>query len=116
MRVHNPVQIDPRLPVLPQDVSSMARALFASPVRERAGLCQQMFDRAGLAAAHVARTAQLHPRWGNGSLDAVARHSCGPLCSEPVWDHPDYITCLRLVLAELHSRLIPSSESRASGR
>ncbi len=90
----------------------MARALFAAPARERTVLCQQLFDRAGLAAAHVARTAQLHPRWGNGSLDAAARHSCGPLCSEPTWDNPDYITCLRLVLTGLHSRLVRSADSK----
>ncbi|OIQ44696.1 MAG: hypothetical protein BM558_06750 [Roseobacter sp. MedPE-SW] len=92
-------------PVLPQDVSSIARALFAEPEQERSILCQKLFDRADLAAVHVAQTRALHPLWGDGSLDAAARHSMGPLCSEPLWDDLNYIRCLRIALAMLDWRL-----------
>ena len=91
-------------PVLPQDVSSVARALLAVPARERSNLCQTLFDRADMAAVHVARTGTLHPIWGNGSLDAAARHSMGRLYQEPLWSDVSYINCLRIVLAVLDRR------------
>ncbi|WP_281953778.1 hypothetical protein [Pseudophaeobacter arcticus] len=92
-------------PVLPQDLSSLARALRAVPAPQRSNLCQRLFDRAEQAAAHVARTGQLHPQWGNGTLDAVARQCFGPLCTEPFWNDLSYIKCLRIALAELERRL-----------
>jgi hypothetical protein len=103
-------------PILPQDVSSLARALLAVDACERSILCQQLFDRAALATEHVARTGQLHPLWGNGSLDAVARHCCGPLVTEPFWDNPQYINCLKIVLSELNSRFSGFQPVTGGGR
>ncbi|UWS78191.1 hypothetical protein [Pseudophaeobacter sp.] len=53
----------------------------------------------------MARTGQLHPQWGNGTLDAAVRQCCGPLGAEPFWDDLNYINCLRIALAELEHRL-----------
>lgn len=92
-------------PVLPQDLSSLARALLVVPAPQRSNLCQHLFDLAEQAAGHVARTGQLHPQWGNGTLDAAARQCCGPLGAEPFWDDLNYINCLRIALAELEHRL-----------
>lgn len=90
-------------PVLPQDISSLARALLTVPVQERCGFCRDLFDHATRASTHVANTGQLHSLWGNGTLDAVAR--CFPLEKEPFWDDPTYLNCLLVVLQELQRRL-----------
>ncbi|WP_241525816.1 hypothetical protein [Pseudophaeobacter leonis] len=90
-------------PVLPQDISSLARALLTVPAQERRGFCAVLFDHAALAARHVAETGQLHCLWGNGTLDAAARHF--PLAKEPLWDDPTYLSCLIIVLHELQRRL-----------
>ena len=67
--------------------------------------------RAALAAAHVAHTGTLHPQWGNGSLDAVARRCCR-LATEPFWDDPCYIKCLMISLQELQRRLPPAQRQQ----
>lgn len=92
-------------PVLPQDVSSAARALLVIPKSERAVQCCRMFDLADLAAVHLRNYNRLHPDWGNGSLDAVARRM--GLAAEPFWDDAAYLHCLLLVLKELKQRLVP---------
>ncbi|MEP2717238.1 hypothetical protein [Pseudophaeobacter sp.] len=94
------------LPVLPQDVSTVARALLLEAEPQRSTLCQMLLDRAELAARHVARTGRLHPHWGNGSLDAAARQSSA-LATEPPWNNPSYINCLILILQELQRRSAP---------
>lgn len=99
------------LPVLPQDLSSLSRALLAHSAEKRQALCQELFDRAALAAAHVAHTGTLHPQWGNGSLDAVARRCCC-LATEPFWDDPCYINCLMISLQELQRRLPPAQRQQ----
>lgn len=101
---HNVKALPMLRPVLPQDVSSLARALLAVPAGQRGILCRQFFDLAERALAHVGKTGQLHPNWGNGSLDAVARaHVMAP---EPFWHDPSYLDCLILVLKELRRRCV----------
>ncbi len=90
-------------PVLPQDISSLARALLTVPAQERSGFCAVLFDHATLAARHVSETGQLHCLWGNGTLDTAARHV--PLAKEPLWDDPTYLSCLIIVLHELQRRI-----------
>lgn len=86
-------------PILPQDVTSVARALLAVPAPLRPCHCAKVFDQAGQARAHVLRSGYLHPLWGDGSLDAAAR--CHPMRGEPFWDDPAYLDCLILVLNQL---------------
>lgn len=90
-------------PVLPQDVTTLARALFAVRAESRPDLCRHLFDAAERAAAHLQRSSRLHPRWGNGTLDAAARTVL--LEDEPQWSDPEFIDCLLLVLAELKTRI-----------
>jgi hypothetical protein len=90
-------------PVLPQDISSLARVLLAVPVQERSEVCSALFDHATLAASHVANTGELHDLWGNGTLDAVARNFS--LAKEPFWDDPTYLNCLIIALHELQRRI-----------
>ncbi|UWQ34523.1 hypothetical protein K3555_08595 [Leisingera sp. M527] len=88
-----------RLPVLPGDVSAVARALLAVPESDRLHLCRRILSGAAEAAAHCRRMGRLHPRWGDGSLSAAARRFA--LAGEPFLDDPDYLSCTRLVLREL---------------
>lgn len=90
-------------PVMPQDISSLARALLKVPAQERSEFCAVLFDHAALAARHVSETGQLHCLWGNGTLDAAARHV--PLAKEPLWNDPTYLSCLIIVLHELQRRI-----------
>lgn len=83
-------------PVLPVDVISVARALLASPPERRAVRAQRIFDGAARARVYAALEGRLHPRWGDGSLDAAARRY--RLAAEPFWDDPDYLSCLEMVL------------------
>ncbi|CUH87456.1 hypothetical protein PH5382_01385 [Phaeobacter sp. CECT 5382] len=95
-------------PVLPQDVTTLARALLAQPLCRRRDLCRDLFDAAEQAADHMRCRNQLHPRWGNGTLDAAARTM--PLVQEPLWHDPEFIDSLLLVLVELKLRLAPAAE------
>ena len=91
-------------PVLPQDVSVLARMLFASALAEREALCRTVFDGARQGQAHLHRTGRLHPLWGNGSLEAASRALAGrgpTIAPEPLWDNADYLSCLELVLQHL---------------
>ncbi|MBY6055868.1 hypothetical protein [Leisingera daeponensis] len=90
-----------RRPVLPGDVSAVARALLAVPQDCRLSLCRRIFGGAAEAAAHCGVLGRLHPVWGDGSLSAAARRY--DLSCEPFLDDPDYLGCTRLVLRELAS-------------
>lgn len=87
------------LRVLPGDVATVARALFACPRGERADLLGALFAAAEAADAHRARTGRAHPLWGNGSLsDAAAGHR---LAREPHLDLPDYAACMEMIFHRL---------------
>ncbi|MFY0312352.1 hypothetical protein ACFMBG_20925 [Leisingera sp. D0M16] len=88
-----------RRPVLPGDVTAVARALLAVPDRERLRLCRRIFSGAAEAAAYAGLFGRLHPRWGDGSLSAAARRYA--LADEVFLDDPEYLHCTRLVLREL---------------
>jgi len=92
--------------VFHSDVSNAARALYVLPKKLRGLACQSMIARAEVAHAYVSRTGALHPRWGDGSLLAVARRL--KRAREPGLDDPDYCTCLIMVLCALHPQENPS--------
>lgn len=98
-------------PVLPGDVSAVARALLAVPDRERLRLCRRIFGGAAEAAAYAGLFCRLHPRWGDGSLSAAARRYA--LADEVFLDDPDYLRCNRLVLRELAVDLEAGGEAPA---
>ena len=82
-----------RRPVLPTDVITLARALLASGPDRRAALARSIARGAVRAQRFAQLTGRVHPRWGDGSLDAAARRY--PLAREPFWDDPDYLCCLQ---------------------
>lgn len=86
-------------PVLHGDVIAAARALRAQPAARRGALCRRMLEEAGAAAAHVAATGRLHPRWGNGTLMAAARRRA--MAPEPNFDDPEWCACFVTVLRAL---------------
>ncbi|ATG39761.1 hypothetical protein [Phaeobacter piscinae] len=88
-----------RRPILPGDITSTARALLAVAPAERRVLCERIFAGAGQASCHLRRHRQLCPNWGDGSLSAAARKFV--LADEPFYDAPQYLSCTRLVLAQL---------------
>ncbi|NVK13768.1 MAG: hypothetical protein HWE35_06260 [Rhodobacteraceae bacterium] len=98
-------------PVLPGDVSAVARALLAAPECARLALCRRIFGGAAEAAVHSRLFGSLHPRWGDGSLSAAARRYA--LATEPFLDDPAYLNCTRLVLRELASVLETGGEGRS---
>ncbi|KIC29613.1 DUF7742 family protein [Leisingera sp. ANG-M6] len=98
-------------PVLPGDVSAVARALLAVPESARLALCRRIFGGAAEAAAHCCLLGRLHPLWGDGSLSAAARRYA--LADEPFLDDPAYLDCTRLVLRELASVLETGREGPA---
>ncbi len=98
-------------PVLPGDVSAVARVLLLVPESERLALCRRIFGGAAEAAAHCTLLGRLHPRWGDGSLSAVSRRFA--LADEPFLDDPEYLSCTRLVLRELAAVLETDREAHA---
>ncbi|MEW2913328.1 hypothetical protein [Leisingera sp. JC11] len=98
-------------PVLPGDVSAVARALLAVPEGDRLRLCRRIFGGAAEAAAHCGLYGHLHPHWGDGSLSAAARRH--GLAEEPFLDDPAYLSCTRLVLRELAAVLEADAASPA---
>lgn len=100
-------------PVLPGDVSAVARALLLVPDGERLRLCRRIFGGAAEAAVHGRILGRLHLRWGDGSLSAAARRFT--LAEEPFLDDPAYLDCTRLVLREL-AEVVAAAGSSAEGR
>ncbi len=92
-----------RRPVLPGDISDMARALLAQPEAQRAAVCDQIFVGAAQAVRYVERRSRLHPVWGDGTLSAAARRFT--LACEPGYDHVEYLRCTLCVLDALRGRL-----------
>ncbi|NSY36929.1 hypothetical protein [Leisingera sp. ANG59] len=90
-------------PVLPGDVSAVARALLAVPEGGRQQLCRRIFGGAEEAAVHCRLFGRPHPHWGDGSLSAAARQYL--LAVEPFLDDAEYLICTRLVLRELAAAL-----------
>jgi hypothetical protein len=86
-------------PVLHGDVSCAARAMLCVPAARRPYFCAALIARAHAADLHVRRTARLHPRWGNGSLMAVARKH--PMRPEPGFDDPEYCACFSQLMQAL---------------
>ncbi|OIQ29537.1 MAG: hypothetical protein BM562_11355 [Alphaproteobacteria bacterium MedPE-SWcel] len=84
------------LPVLWEDLRSLARALLAHPAPRRPELCRQILAGAARARRQAQATGRCHPRWGDGSLGAAARRF--PLAPEPFPGAPDYAACLCLAL------------------
>lgn len=83
-------------PVLWEDIRSLARALMAHPARRRRVLCRVILNGATRAARQAVATGRVHPRWGNGSIDAAARRF--PLAAEPFPGDADYAACLQMAL------------------
>ncbi|MGC1504845.1 MAG: hypothetical protein WA782_11990 [Sulfitobacter sp.] len=82
------------------DVSAAARVLLVTPPAFRGQVCMRMIREAEFADRFVRRIGKLHPKWGNGTLLAVARRRrLGP---EPGFDDPEYSACFQYVLAALH--------------
>ncbi|MQQ06960.1 hypothetical protein GFB49_00680 [Epibacterium sp. SM1979] len=88
-----------RCPILPGDVSAVARALLLVGADSRRGLCRQIFAGAALAFQHVEDHRRLHPVWGDGTLNAAARRF--PLAPEPGFEDRDYAAATQMVLAVL---------------
>jgi len=100
-------------PVLHGDVSCAARALLAAQPGARAALCRRMLCEAEAADRFRLRHARLHPRWGNGSLMAAARHY--PMADEPDFDDPVYRRCFVMVLQALDALGVSPRRSRCNG-
>jgi len=101
-----------RRPVLPGDVSAVARALLLVPAERREALCRRIFGMAAEARAHTDLLHRLHSHWGDGTLSAAARRFA--LAEEPFLDDPAYLAYTRLVLRELDATLARSSGARGA--
>lgn len=82
------------------DVSAAARVMLATPPANREQVCQRMIREAEFADRFVRRRGKLHPKWGNGTLQAAARRR--RLCREPSFSDPEYCACFQQVLSLLH--------------
>lgn len=86
-------------PVLHGDVVAAAMALLQLPTERREAAFEAMLQKARAADAYRKRFGRGHPKWGNGSLMAVALPKVvGP---EPFLDNPDYCRCMALVFDRL---------------
>ncbi|CUH81645.1 hypothetical protein TRM7557_03527 [Tritonibacter multivorans] len=92
-----------RRPVLPNDIITCARALLACRAEKRGARARTIAQGARRAGRYAQVTGRLHPRWGDGSLDAAARRFA--LAPEPFWDDPEYIACLQTALAVVQQQL-----------
>lgn len=86
-------------PVLPGDVAAAACALLALQPPDRPDAMVKMMAHANMADRYRFVTGRAHPRWGNGSLAAVARNL--PREQEPYQDDPEYCDCMLTVYAAL---------------
>ena len=104
-------------PVYHGDVIHAARALYVLPMALRAQAARVMIARANAAHAYVDNTGKLHPRWGDGSLLAVARRQ--DRAQEPGLDDADYCACLVTMLTALQPNSFQpaaqSTQRRAAG-
>lgn len=89
-------------PVLPGDVAAAACALLAMGALDRPDAIVRMIRRANAADRYRYVTGRAHPKWGNGSLAAVAR-TMAREC-EPYQDDPEYCDCMLTVYAALKTQ------------
>ncbi|WP_380052806.1 hypothetical protein ACFE33_09830 [Falsihalocynthiibacter sp. SS001] len=80
-------------------MSSAACALLKLPEEARAGAFDEMLMQAEAADKYRKVTGRAHPRWGNGSLMAVARTH--PIAREPFLDHLEYCAILAMIFERL---------------
>lgn len=99
-----------RVPVLPGDISAVARALLSVPPAARDALCGKIFDGAQKARVFVNTHRVLHPAWGDGTLNSAARRFA--LADEPGFEDPDYVSATQMVLAHLSLRLQAAVDTR----
>ncbi|MBL3572651.1 hypothetical protein JMK10_10530 [Rhodovulum sulfidophilum] len=86
-------------PVLHGDAVAAARALYRLPATERGRMIGSMLLRVEAADCYRKRFGRGHPRWGDGSLMALAQNFDLP--PEPSLDDTDYCRCLAQVLGAL---------------
>ncbi len=86
-------------PVLPGDLSSVARALLCAPPRKRLELCRILIQHADAADRYARHLGHAHAFYGNGSLMAAARMY--PLAREPKATDDTYLDCLNMVKEQL---------------
>lgn len=99
-------------PILHGDAVAAALALSTLPKPARSGAMAEMLARAGAADAYRKRFGRAHPRWGDGSLMALARQH--PLPPEPTLDEVGYCLCLALVFQSIAAWR--AEKARLSGR
>lgn len=86
-------------PIQHGDLSTAARALLTVPAPDRAGVMDLMLQQAEAADRYRKKLGKTHPRWGNGTLMAVALAQ--PIPNEPRLDDLNYLQCQRDVLTAL---------------
>ncbi|MBT2131125.1 hypothetical protein [Aliiroseovarius lamellibrachiae] len=86
-------------PVLPGDVAAAACALLMIQAERRPDAIVRMIARANAADRYRFVTGAAHPKWGNGSLAAVAKGMAR--LREPYQDDPDYCDCMMTIYAAL---------------
>jgi hypothetical protein len=83
----------------PADISTAARVLLCLPEEARGAAITRMIDEADAADRYRKRLGQGHPFWGNGTLEAAARHR--PLAAPRSLSDAGYLACLALVVDAL---------------
>jgi len=86
-------------PVLHGDVVSAARLVYTIPAGERTAALSKLLARAEAADLYRRKHGRAHPRWGDGSLMAVAQRR--ELPNEPTLRDSDYCRCLSTVFLAL---------------
>ena len=98
-------------PVLHGDIVAAARVLLRMPRDQRRSELWRMLKHADAADRYRKRLGKGHPKWGNGSLMAVAMGR--EMVGEPFLDDPEYCRCMVDVFEVLiMSRCEKSSFSR----
>lgn len=92
-----------RLPLLPQDVITLTRAVMRHAPQAQHRQAVRIVAGATRAAVYARLVGRRHPRWGDGSLDAAARLQ--GLSPEPFWDDPDFLVALAVVISVVQGRL-----------
>ena len=97
-------------PVLHGDVVAAARALLCLPEAARSSFLQRLFRQANWADAYRKKRGQVHPFWGDGSLEVVAAgYEQRP---EPYLHSPEYCKCMISVFEGLLAESGITSPSR----
>ena len=89
-------------PVLMTDLLCAGRAVLAVDPQARAPLARRLLRDADAADRFLRRYGARHPRFGDGTLAAAARHS--GLVSDPAICDPEFARALVLVLHALIHR------------